>query len=101
MRSCGCPRRERPRNLGVATVTLYRMVDHGSVPAYKISRMIRFELSDLGTYVDPVRVAPAFAARTAHPTGAPVAPRSAKTRSTCPSSPTWLTPTASPATRVR
>lgn len=49
---------EAARFLGVVPRTLYRMVDEGQIPAYKMGRVIRIRRSDLEAYLEANRVQP-------------------------------------------
>lgn len=44
--------------LGVVPRTLYRMIDEGLVPAYKMGRVIRLKASDLEAFLETTRVQP-------------------------------------------
>ena len=44
--------------LGVVPRTLYRMIDEGKIPAYKMGRVIRLKRSDLDAYLESHRVQP-------------------------------------------
>ena len=44
--------------LGLASRTLYRLIDVGAVPAYRFGRVIRLKHRDLDDYVDRNRVRP-------------------------------------------
>lgn len=46
------------RALGITTRTLYRFVDDGSLPAYKMGRVIRIKRSDLDTFIERSRIEP-------------------------------------------
>lgn len=49
---------EAAERLGVVPRTLYRMIDEGSIPAYKMGRVIRLKQSDLDDYLEAHRVQP-------------------------------------------
>lgn len=49
---------EAAERLGVVPRTLYRMIDEGQVPAYKMGRVIRLKESDLDAYLEANRVEP-------------------------------------------
>jgi len=49
---------EAARYLGIVPRTLYRMIDEGAVPAYKLGRVIRLRLADLDDFLDTTRVQP-------------------------------------------
>ena len=44
--------------LGVVPRTLYRLIDEGLVPAYKMGRVIRLKSTDLEAYLEEHRVQP-------------------------------------------
>lgn len=44
--------------LGVVPRTLYRMIDEGLIPAYKMGRVIRLKASDLDAFLETTRVQP-------------------------------------------
>ena len=44
--------------MGITTRTLYRFIDEGMLPAYKMGRVIRMQASDVDAYVDACKIAP-------------------------------------------
>lgn len=44
--------------LGVVPRTVYRFIDSGDLPAYKMGRVLRLRRSDLDTYLERFRVQP-------------------------------------------
>jgi excisionase family DNA binding protein len=46
------------RYLGITTRTLYRMIDEGEVPAYKMGRVLRLQRAELEAYLEGCRVKP-------------------------------------------
>ena len=50
--------KEAARRLGITPRTLYRMIDEGSVPAYKMGRVLRVLGHELDAYVESCRVQP-------------------------------------------
>ena len=44
--------------LGVTARTLYRFIDEGAVPAYKMGRVIRLMRADVDAFIESCRVAP-------------------------------------------
>jgi excisionase family DNA binding protein len=44
--------------LGVNTRTLYRLIDEGDLPAYKLGRVIRLQESDVVSFVERSRIKP-------------------------------------------
>lgn len=44
--------------LGITVRTVYRMIDDGDLPAYKIGRVIRLMQADLDAFVDSQRIEP-------------------------------------------
>ncbi len=49
---------EAARRLGVTPRTLYRFVDEGSLPAYKMGRVFRLKQSDVDAFIEQARVRP-------------------------------------------
>ncbi|MGH8916768.1 MAG: helix-turn-helix domain-containing protein [Actinomycetes bacterium] len=50
--------REACEQLGVTLRTLYRFIDEGQLPAYKMGRVIRLKETDIGEFIDRMRIAP-------------------------------------------
>jgi excisionase family DNA binding protein len=46
------------RQLGITARTLYRLINEGEIPAYKLGRVLRLKLSDVEAYLDAARVRP-------------------------------------------
>lgn len=46
------------RRLGITARTLYRLVDEGSLPAYKMGRVFRLKLSDVDEFMEASRIKP-------------------------------------------
>jgi excisionase family DNA binding protein len=44
--------------LGVTLRTLYRLIDDGQLPAYKIGRVIRLKADELEAFIDGARIKP-------------------------------------------
>jgi excisionase family DNA binding protein len=44
--------------LGVTLRTLYRFIDEGQLPAYKMGRVIRLQASDVDAFIDRARITP-------------------------------------------
>jgi excisionase family DNA binding protein len=44
--------------LGITTRTLYRLVDHGELPAYRMGRVIRLKADDVDAFVEASRIEP-------------------------------------------
>jgi excisionase family DNA binding protein len=44
--------------LGITLRTLYRLIDEGQIPAYKIGRVIRMKEEDVNAFLDRSRIAP-------------------------------------------
>ena len=44
--------------LGVVPRTLYRLIDEGQIPAYKMGRVIRMKAEDLDEFLESMRVEP-------------------------------------------
>ena len=49
---------EAARRLGITTRTLYRFVDQGELPAYRMGRVIRLKATDIDTFIDGSRIEP-------------------------------------------
>jgi excisionase family DNA binding protein len=50
--------REACERLGITLRTLYRFIDEGQLPAYKMGRVIRLQESDLDAFIDRMRITP-------------------------------------------
>ena len=50
--------REACERLGVTLRTLYRFIDEGQVPAYKMGRVIRLQAADLDAFIERMRIPP-------------------------------------------
>jgi site-specific DNA recombinase len=44
--------------LGITTRTLYRLVDHGELPAYRMGRVIRLKADDVDAFIEASRIEP-------------------------------------------
>jgi excisionase family DNA binding protein len=49
---------EASERLGVTLRTLYRLVDEGRLPAYKIGRVIRVKEADVDAFIESSRIQP-------------------------------------------
>jgi excisionase family DNA binding protein len=49
---------EASRRLGITTRTLYRFVDQGDLPAYRMGRVIRLKATDVDTFIEVSRIEP-------------------------------------------
>lgn len=49
---------EASERLGVTLRTLYRLVDEGRLPAYKIGRVIRIKEDDVEAFIESARIQP-------------------------------------------
>jgi len=49
---------EAARRLGITTRTLYRFVDEGQIPAYKMGRVFRLKRSDVDDFIEQSRIQP-------------------------------------------
>lgn len=49
---------EASERLGVTLRTLYRLVDEGRLPAYKIGRVIRVKEDDVDAFIEGARIQP-------------------------------------------
>lgn len=50
--------REACERLGVTLRTLYRFIDEGQLPAYKMGRVIRVQASDVDDFITKMRIEP-------------------------------------------
>ena len=50
--------KEAARRLGITPRTLYRFIDAGDLPAYRMGRVIRLQQADVDAYIDQCRVEP-------------------------------------------
>lgn len=46
------------RRLGITTRTLYRFIDEGHIPAYRMGRVIRVKGEDIDVYIEGCRIEP-------------------------------------------
>jgi excisionase family DNA binding protein len=49
---------EAARRLGITTRTLYRFVDQGDLPAYRMGRVIRLQGADIDAFIASSRIEP-------------------------------------------
>jgi excisionase family DNA binding protein len=49
---------EAAGRLGVTARTLYRFIDEGAVPAYKMGRVIRIKKTDVDAFIETARIQP-------------------------------------------
>jgi len=49
---------EAARRLGVTARTLYRFIDVGDLPGYRLGRVIRLKASDVDEFIESSRIAP-------------------------------------------
>ena len=49
---------EAARRLGITPRTLYRFVDEGALPAYKMGRVFRLKQSDVDAFMEASRIRP-------------------------------------------
>lgn len=49
---------ETARRLGITTRTLYRFIDDGQLPAYRIGRVIRLKETEVSDFIDNCRIEP-------------------------------------------
>ena len=49
---------EAAERLGITQRTLYRLIDEGQIPAYKMGRVLRVKASDLEVFLTTSRVTP-------------------------------------------
>jgi excisionase family DNA binding protein len=50
--------REACERLGVTLRTLYRFIDEGQLPAYKMGRVIRLQAAELDAFIERMRIPP-------------------------------------------
>lgn len=50
--------KEACARLGVTLRTLYRFIDEGQLPAYKMGRVIRLQEHDITDFIERMRIAP-------------------------------------------
>ena len=46
------------RRLGITPRTLYRFIDLGDLPAYRLGRVIRLKADDVAAFIDASRIEP-------------------------------------------
>jgi excisionase family DNA binding protein len=46
------------RRLGITTRTLYRFINEGQLPAYRLGRVIRLKQDDVDAFIDTCRIEP-------------------------------------------
>ncbi|MFT5222161.1 MAG: excisionase family DNA binding protein [Glaciecola sp.] len=44
--------------LGITPRTLYRLIDEGQLPAYKLGRVIRLKQAEVDTFIEGSRISP-------------------------------------------
>jgi excisionase family DNA binding protein len=50
--------RDACQRLGVTLRTLYRFIDEGQLPAYKMGRVIRLQATDIEIFIERMRIEP-------------------------------------------
>ena len=50
--------REACERLGITLRTLYRFIDEGQLPAYKMGRVIRLQETDIEAFITKMRITP-------------------------------------------
>jgi excisionase family DNA binding protein len=50
--------KEACERLGVTLRTLYRFIDQGDLPAYKMGRVIRLKADEVDVFIENTRIAP-------------------------------------------
>ena len=50
--------KEAAERLGITLRTLYRFIDEGSLPAYKVGRVIRLKQDEVDTFIEGRRIEP-------------------------------------------
>lgn len=46
------------QRLGVRTRTLYRLIDHGVLPGYRMGRVIRLRAREVDAFIEAARIQP-------------------------------------------
>lgn len=49
---------ETAKFLGVSSRTLYRFIDDGTLPAYRLGRVIRLQRSEVVAFIEACRIVP-------------------------------------------
>jgi excisionase family DNA binding protein len=49
---------EAAARLGITSRTLYRLIDEGQIPAFKMGRVLRVKASDLDVFLEHSRITP-------------------------------------------
>lgn len=49
---------EAAEHLGITPRTLYRLIDRGDVPAFRIGRVIRLRIRDIDAFIETCRIEP-------------------------------------------
>lgn len=49
---------ESARRLGITPRTLYRLINAGALPGYRIGRVIRLKTTDVDAFVEQARIQP-------------------------------------------
>lgn len=50
--------REAADQLGITVRTLYKLIDEGELPAYRIGRVIRLQQEEVDAYIPQARIVP-------------------------------------------
>jgi excisionase family DNA binding protein len=50
--------KDAAKQIGITTRTLYRFIDEGRLPAYRLGRVIRLKTSDVDSFIHASRVQP-------------------------------------------
>ena len=50
--------KDAAQRIGITPRTLYRFIDEGQIPAYRIGRVIRLQRSDVESFIEQSRVQP-------------------------------------------
>jgi excisionase family DNA binding protein len=53
-----CGTKDAAEALGITTRTLYRLIDDGDIPAYKLGRVLRVRRADLDAYLERCKIQP-------------------------------------------
>lgn len=50
--------KQAARRLGIAPSTLYRLIDSGELPAYRLGRVIRLQQAEVDAFIESARIQP-------------------------------------------
>jgi excisionase family DNA binding protein len=49
---------EAAQRIGISLRTLYKFIDEGALPAYKLGRVIRLKITEIDAFVEGARIEP-------------------------------------------